>query len=146
MDSKDLQVLFLALPAQFEVCVDDVTVELFAVMLVKLVNQAMGDKHSVVVNDLRLSDVRTRTWVQQEHASHFRSACLNFLLASSAPMRLLESSSSFDATPAPFLSLAERAGTAASSSLESPSYRTDCIFTIRTSVLAKRKACSHSRV
>jgi hypothetical protein len=35
-------------------------------------------------------------------------------------MRLLESSSSLEAMPAPFLSFVERGGTTASSSLESP--------------------------
>ena len=63
MDSKGLQVLFLALRAQSEDSLDDVTMEL---VVVTLVNQAMGDRHSVAVNDLSLNDVRTKTRVQRK--------------------------------------------------------------------------------
>lgn len=63
MDSKGLQVLFLALRAHSEDSLDDVTMEL---VVVTLVNQAMGDRHSVAVNDLSLNDVRTKTRVQRK--------------------------------------------------------------------------------
>lgn len=63
MDSKGLQVLFLALRAQSEDSLDDVTMEL---VVVTLVNQAMGDRHSVAVNDLSLNNVRTKTRVQRK--------------------------------------------------------------------------------
>ena len=63
MDSKGLQVLFLALRAQSEDSLDDVTMEL---VVVTLVNQAMGDRHSEAVNDLSLNDVRTKTRVQRK--------------------------------------------------------------------------------
>ena len=66
MDSKGLQVLFLALRAHSEDSLDDVTMELVAVKLVTLVNQAMGDRHSEAVNDLSLNDVRTKTRVQRK--------------------------------------------------------------------------------
>ena len=63
MDSKGLQVLFLALRAQSEDSLDDVTMEL---VVVTLVNQAMGDRHSVAVNDLSLNNIRTKTRVQRK--------------------------------------------------------------------------------
>lgn len=66
MDSKGLQVLFLALRAHSEDSLDDVTMELVVVKLVTLVNQAMGDRHSEAVNDLSLNDVRTKTRVQRK--------------------------------------------------------------------------------
>ena len=62
MDSKGLQVLFLALRAQSGDSLDDVTMEL---VVVTLVNRAMGDRHSEAVNDLSLNDVRTKTRVQR---------------------------------------------------------------------------------
>ena len=66
MDSKGLQVLFLALRAHSEDSLDDVTMKLVVVKLVTLVNQAMGDRHSEAVNDLSLNDVRTKTRVQRK--------------------------------------------------------------------------------
>lgn len=66
MDSKGLQVLFLALRAHSEDSLDDVTMELVVVKLVTLVNQAIGDRHSEAVNDLSLNDVRTKTRVQRK--------------------------------------------------------------------------------
>lgn len=123
MDSRGQQVQFLELPTHFEEFVDGVKAELVGVLSVMWVNQVRAGRRSGVLIDLKPKSSAS-TAAGAEHAIRFLSAFLNLLLASSAPMRLLKSNSSLETVLAPFLSLAERVGMGASSSLESPSYDT----------------------
>ena len=117
MDLKGPQAQFPAPLAHFAAPVDVVRAGLADVMWV---NQVKADTHSVVLNDLVSQSVRGKLDGMM-YVIRFLSAFLNRLLASSVPMRLLESSSSLEDMPAPFLSFVGRAGSVASSSLESPS-------------------------
>jgi len=120
MDWKGPQAQFPAPLTHFAALADVVRAGLAGVSLVMWANQVKADTHSVVLNDLISQSVRGKL-DDIKHTIRFLSAFLNRLLASSVPMRWLESSSSLEDMPAPFLSFVERVGSVASSSLESPS-------------------------